>query len=176
MVDAVNRIAVTATPFSGEAWAPFGWLPADELDPADDTHIEFEWADPHLNIIGHEHDEIEWTERGGAVCDHLNRHLTHTQALMPLNQDALVTVAPPGTAFDDPATVDAVRVFVVPKHACVILRRGTWHWGPYPLGPGRLQLLNFQGKRYVEDNGVADLQAIGVEVEAIPAGAAEEGH
>ena len=42
-----------------EAWAPFGWLPVEDTDPRDGTHrLEYQWADPHVNIIGHARSEV----------------------------------------------------------------------------------------------------------------------
>jgi hypothetical protein len=40
------------------------------------------------------------------------------------------------------------------------LARGTWHWGPFPLGDEPVRLLNVQGRRYAEDNDSVDIAAI----------------
>ena len=46
-----------------------------------------------------------------------------------------------------------------------MLHRGTWHWGPFPVGGATtVRLLNVQGLRYREDNADADLGAYDVEV------------
>ena len=37
--------------------------------------------------------------------------------------------------------------------------RGTWHWGPFPVGPEAVRMFNVQGKRYAEDNASVDLAA-----------------
>ena len=51
-----------AEPLTAEAWRAFGWLPVADTDPADGMHtLEFSWADPHLNVIGHTPDEVEHT-------------------------------------------------------------------------------------------------------------------
>ena len=159
-------VTLPAQPLRADAWAPFGWLPVADTDPRDGDHtLSFEWADPHLNVIAHAYDEIEHTERG-AVCDRMFRHATHTQALMPLNCDAIVAVAPPAVDFSDTAHVDAVRAFLLHPQDVLVLHRGTWHWGPFPLGVEPVQLLNVQGLRYAEDNDCVVLgEAIGVAVE-----------
>ncbi len=45
-----------------------------------------------------------------------------------------------------------------------VLARGTWHWGPFPLGAEPVRLLNVQGRRYAEDNEYADLAELAAAV------------
>jgi hypothetical protein len=53
-----------------------------------------------------------------------------------------------------------VRAFLLDPLTCIVLHRGTWHFGPYPVGEDPLQLLNLQGRRYEEDNAYIDLDAV----------------
>jgi ureidoglycolate hydrolase len=155
----LRMVRVQAEPMSAGAWAPFGWLPVADTDPADGTHtLAFDLGDPHLNVIVHAYDEVEHTDRG-AVCDGLYRHATHTQALMPMNCDAIVAVAPAAVTFSSPADLDTIRAFHIHPQDVLVLRQGTWHWGPFPLGPDPVRLLNVQGLRYAEDNERVDLGA-----------------
>jgi ureidoglycolate hydrolase len=147
----VRMIRMAAGALTREAWSPFGWLPVDDTEPSDgnDT-LHFEWADPHLNVIAHNYDEIEHTEHG-AVCSMMYRHETHTQALMPLN-------------------CDSIRAFLLHPQDVLVLHRGTWHWGPYPVGADPVRLLNVQGRRYAQDNTSVDLAATtGAVVEVVAA-------
>jgi hypothetical protein len=41
--------------------------------------------------------------------------------------------------------------------AAFVLHRGTWHWGPFPLGTEAVQLLNVQGLGYARDNASVSL-------------------
>src|SRR5205814_2045726 len=77
-----------------ESWTPFGTIPSDENTEHDNADLEFLWNDGHVNFIGHSNDEIELSPAGGALCDLLNRHDTHTQTLMPFDADGFVVVAP----------------------------------------------------------------------------------
>jgi ureidoglycolate hydrolase len=148
-----------AVPLTADVFAPFGWLPVADTDPADGTHtLAYEWGDAHLNVIAHAFDEVEHTD-AGARCDHLYRHDSHTQALMPLNVDAIVAVAPAATDFSNGEHLDDIRAFFLEPLDCFVLHRGTWHWGPYPLGSQAVRLLNVQGRRYLEDNASVDLVA-----------------
>jgi ureidoglycolate hydrolase len=151
---------VTAEPITAAAWAPFGWLPVADTDPADPTFTyEFAWADPHVNVISHASDEIEHTV-SGLVCDRFYRHDTHTQVLLPLDVDSVVAVAPASVEFTSVADLDAVRAFALQPLEGFTLFRGTWHWGPFPVGDAPVHLWNVQGKRYAEDNRCAELATL----------------
>ena len=116
--------------------------------------LEFLWNDGWVNFIGHTLDEIEVRD-GRLRCELLNRHDTHTQTLMPMSGDAIVVVAPADVDFSEPAHFDTVRAFALPRHTCVHLHRGTWHWGPYPVGRRRCPHLQHPGPWFADDNGIA---------------------
>jgi ureidoglycolate hydrolase len=164
----VELITVEASVLTVDAWAPFGWLPVPDTDPRDTEHqLHFEWADPNLNVIAHEYDEVQHTENG-SVCAVMYRHDTHTQALMPLNVAAVVAVASGRVDFSRRDDVRAVRAFAIQPLDCFVLNPGTWHWGPFPLGREAVRLLNVQGARYAEDNASVDLAArTGAAVEVV---------
>lgn len=156
---------VTAGRLSEEAWRPFGWLPVADTDPADGRdRLDFEWSDPHVNLIGHTLDEVVVLP-AGLRCDVLYRHRTHTQVLMPLDRRCVLAVAAPGTELDGPAATSSIAAFVVHPLEALVLHRGTWHWGPFPVDGPSVTLFNVQGLRYREDNESADLAAAGASVE-----------
>jgi ureidoglycolate hydrolase len=147
---------VTLTPITAtrDSFAPFGVLPPDEGDGQPTADLEFLLHDGWVNYIGHTLDEIELSNAGAFRCELLNRHDTHTQTLMPMSGDAIVVVAPPDVDFSEPAHFDTVRAFALGRHTCVHLHRGTWHWGPYPVGAPMVRIFNIQGRGYVNDNGI----------------------
>lgn len=147
----LDPIAVTV-----ESFAPYGVIPPVEGDGNPIADLEFTLDDGWVNFISHSRAEIE-VRAGRLVCELLNRHDTHTQTLMPMDADAIAVVAPPGADFSDPAHFDAVRAFMLPAHTCVHLHRGTWHWGPYPVGADSVRIFNIQGRGYVNDNGIVRL-------------------
>ena len=91
------------------------------------------------------------------MCAVLYRHDTHTQTLMVLNCPAIVAVAPADVDFSDPRDLDAVRAFRLEVQDALVLARGTWHWGPFPVDEPVVQLFNVQGRRYAEDNASVSL-------------------
>ena len=160
--------SIEAQPLTAAAWAPFGWIPVTDTDPADGRErLTFEWDDVHLNVISHTPQEIDRTA-DGLVCDALFRHDTHTQALLTLDVDSVIAVAPAAVTFAEASDLDTVRAFVLRPLDSFVLHRGTWHWGPFPLGPRPVTLYNVQGLRYAEDNTRMDLagRAWAVEVRA----------
>jgi ureidoglycolate hydrolase len=158
-VGAVRSIVLEASPLTPEAWEPFGWIPVEDTDPRDQNYTyEFLWGDVHVNVISHAYDEVEHTDRG-AQCAVMYRHDTHNQTLMPLNVESVVAVAPADVDFSDPTDVESVRVFRLQPLDRLTLSRGTWHWGPFPLGSEAVRMFNVQGKRYAEDNVMVDLAA-----------------
>jgi ureidoglycolate hydrolase len=161
----VEAITIDAEPFAPDAWGEFGWAPVPDVDPTDGIHsLEFGWDDAHLNYIIHTPEEVERTD-DGFVVNRLYHHDTHTQALMPLNCPAVIAVAPAFVDFSNPAHVRTLRAFLLRPLDCLVLHRGTWHHGPFPLGPEPVRLLNLQGRRYEEDSASVDLDdAVGVRV------------
>ncbi|MGD0880530.1 MAG: ureidoglycolate lyase [Acidimicrobiales bacterium] len=158
---------IRPSPLDAGSWAPFGWLPVADTDPGDGDHrLEFAWGDVHVNRIGHRRDEVPETA-GGLRCQMLFRHISHTQVLMPLNTAAVIGVAPPEVAMDRAADADRVEAFVLEPLQSVVLHRGTWHWGPFPIAADLVELFNVQGLRYREDNECADLSALGTAVDVL---------
>ena len=68
---------------------------------------------------------------------------------------ALVGVPTPGQEFPDPDTVSAFRV---DPGKGVLLKKGTWHWIPYPLQPKVHLLVLFRKGTPDEDLEIKDLQ------------------
>ncbi len=156
-----------AQPLNAEAWSPFGWLPVADTDPTDGSHrMEFEWADPHVNIIGHTRAEVPHDD-GMLRCEMLYRHLTHTQSVMAIDYRCVIAVAPPGTEFSTEPGAGKVAAFVLNPLEPIVLHRGTWHWGPFPVESDEVRLFNVQGLRYAEDNEMVDLAALGLAVDVI---------
>ncbi|HLH28321.1 MAG TPA: ureidoglycolate lyase, partial [Acidimicrobiales bacterium] len=124
----------------------------------------FEWGDPHVNVIGHRRDEVPATD-GALRCEVLYRHLTHTQVVMPLDVEAVIAVAPAGADPRTPEGARRIEAFLLPVQQAVVLSRGTWHWGPFPVAADAVRLFNVQGLRYAEDNDAADLAGAGTAVE-----------
>ena len=168
MADATTRErALVPEPLTEASWRPFGWLPVADVDPDDGKEtMTFQWADAHVNLIGHARDEVPERPHG-LRCEMLFRHRTHTQALMVLNCPAVVVVADPDATFSSPEDAGRLRAFRLRPLDALVLHRGTWHWGPFPVDAPRVDMLNVQGRRYAEDNDCCRLDAVGASVEVL---------
>jgi len=156
------HLNLAARPLIAEAWKPYGWLPVSDTDPADGRHtLHFDWNDPHVNLIHHSADEVV-RDGEGIICDRLFRHLTHTQALLVIDVEAVMVVAPPEASFSVPEDLRQLEAFALRPHDAFVLHEGTWHWGPFPIGASRVNLYNVQGRRYIEDNQCQLLTDLGV--------------
>jgi len=150
-----RRIAPLA--LSADTWEPFGWLPVSDTDPVDGSHtLFFEWSDPHVNAISHARAEVPAIP-GGLRCEMMFRHRTHTQVLMPLDNECVIAVATPGFALNTAEAAGMVTAFLLEPLQAIVLHRGTWHWGPFPTMASEVRLFNVQGLRYREDNEAVDL-------------------
>jgi ureidoglycolate hydrolase len=162
-----TRRAVIAGPLTEDTWAPFGWLPVADTDPRDGDHrMTFEWGDVHVNLIGHGRSEVPETGNG-LRCEMLYRHDTHTQSVMPLNVPAVIVVAPADIEFADERDAELIRAFRIEPLESLVLHRGTWHWGPFPIQGDEVRLFNVQGLRYAEDNRSVDLAAKDLSVDVV---------
>jgi len=160
-----ERRKIDPEPLSEEAWAPFGWLPVVDTDPRDgEQRLSFAWDDAHVNIIGHARAEVPETS-DGLRCQMLYRHDTHTQSLMSLDVPAIIAVAPAAVDFTGPVDGESINVFRLEPLEPLVLHRGTWHWGPFPIVADYVRLFNVQGLRYAEDNMCMDLVALGLDVD-----------
>ncbi len=73
------------------------------------------------------------------VIDASEYHDGCCEALMPMDGDVLVHVAPavPGDRFPS----EQAEVYLVPKGTMIVLRPGVWHHGPFALGAERVSCL-----------------------------------
>ena len=162
-----QRRKIRPEPLSEAAWAPFGWLPVSDTDPRDGEHrLTFTWDDAHVNLIGHSRDEVPAND-DGLRCEMLFRHDTHTQTVMSLDVPAVIAVAPGSAAFTGPGDAEAIRVFRLEPLEPLVLHRGTWHWGPFPVSAAQVRLFNVQGRRYADDNACVDLAGQGADVDVV---------
>ena len=85
--------------------------------------------------------------------------------MLSLDVPAVIAVAPAGVEFNDEGDTESIRVFRIEPLEPLVLNRGTWHWGPFPVDAAEVRLYNVQGLRYSDDNRCVDLAAKGMAVE-----------
>jgi len=121
---------LATTPITSAGFAPFGRLIEPSTDGAPaialDRALDLAQGTPRFYIMDLAHRGIEFAR--------ITRHRAVTQVLASANaQPWLLGVAPP-RGLDDPAAepaLDEIAGFLIPGGVAVMLRRGTWHAGPY---------------------------------------------
>jgi ureidoglycolate lyase len=142
-----SSFTVHAEPLTAEAFRPFG-----QVIGIDDVRIELRDGEEfHLDIISYDRKPIR-----AAV---LNRHHRATQALVALDaKPTVIVVAPRDVEFRSHADLPSLRAFVCDGSLGINIALGTWHEGPFPLGP-HVDLVNVQGRHVLgSDNEVAYLE------------------
>jgi len=66
------------------------------------------------------------------VVDVSEFHDTSCEAVLPLDGDVLMHVAPAGPSLEFPA--DSAEVFLVPRGTLACIRPGVWHHAPFAFG------------------------------------------
>ncbi|HUB70632.1 MAG TPA: ureidoglycolate lyase [Acidimicrobiales bacterium] len=161
---------VKAQRLGTEAWSSFGWIPAHITDPEDGrARLVFESGDPHVNIVSNRLDRVTQTSTG-LICRAMNRHQAHNQTLLVLNCPAVVAVAPASSSLSGPEDLDEVRAFLLEPLDSFVLHRGTWHWGPYPVGSPQVDLFNIQALRWADDDDSVKLTERGMAFEVTVGG------
>jgi ureidoglycolate hydrolase len=129
-----------------DAFAPYGQVIGRE-----DVRIELREQEVfHLDIIAYKRKPIR--------VDHLNRHYTATQALVPLDgKPVVIVVGDPSLTFKDANDIGKLRAFLFDGSRGINLALKVWHEGPFPLMEN-VDLVNVQGKHVEEDNEVAYLE------------------
>ena len=77
-------------------------------------------------------------------------------------------VAPASVDFSSAGDGSSIRAFRLEVLEPLVLHRGTWHWGPFPVTADEVTLYNVQGLGYADDNESCDLTAIGKTVRVFP--------
>ncbi|MDX6285035.1 MAG: ureidoglycolate lyase [Frankiales bacterium] len=137
---------VQAEPLTPEAFAPYG-----QVVGFSDVQIELRDQEVfHLDIIAYKRKPIR--------VDHLNRHATATQALVPLNgKPVVIIVGAPELTFSNAEDLGRLRAFLFDGSRGINIALKVWHEGPFPLME-HVDLVNVQGKHVDDDNEVAHLQ------------------
>jgi len=131
---------VQAVPLTAKGFRPFG-----QVIGLDDVRIELRADEEfHLDIISYDRKPIR--------ASVLNRHHNATQALVALDaKPTVIIVAPPDIDLSSPEQLESVRAFVCDGSVGINLGLGTWHAGPFPLGP-HVDLVNVQGRHVLEND------------------------
>ncbi|MEM2889507.1 MAG: ureidoglycolate lyase [Candidatus Bathyarchaeia archaeon] len=66
------------------------------------------------------------------VIDRMERHTKPTEVFIPLEGTSVFPVAPPKNKRKTDVPVDKVTAFLLDGSKGVVMKKGTWHWVPFP--------------------------------------------
>lgn len=146
MADIVER-AIETQVLTDTDFAPFGVVirptPDGALAGPIDRALDLSEGRPRFYILALE-------ERSLRIKG-ITRHHQTTQVLASVGgADWFIVVAPPSPDKAAPK-LDAVRAFRIPGDVAILMKRGTWHAGPYFLGPA-MSFFNLE----LEDTNIVD--------------------
>jgi ureidoglycolate lyase len=135
-----TSFTVHAEPLTSAAFRPFG-----QVIGIDEVNIELRGNEEfHLDIISYDRKPIR--------ASVLNRHHKATQALIALDaKPTVIIVAPADIDLSSADHLATLRAFVCDGSLGINLALGTWHAGPFPLGP-HVDLVNVQGRQVLEND------------------------
>lgn len=69
------------------------------------------------------------------VLDKIERHVKLTEVFIPLEGTSVFPLAPPKNIDDPKAEIplDKVTAFLLDGSKGVVMKKGTWHWAPFPI-------------------------------------------
>ncbi|MSO65567.1 MAG: hypothetical protein EXQ85_07215 [Alphaproteobacteria bacterium] len=132
-------VEIPIEPLTSEGFAPFGQV----IGARDDAP---HYSSPNVKTwtVDFEIDgkiELEFARfdyKPVLEFNRIERHFVVTQAFMPLNNDASVTVFGAPTDPDDPKAVprpEDLRAFYIAGSQGIMMWKGTWHSGRFPARP-----------------------------------------
>ena len=138
-------------PLTANEFSTFGHILSDrgaQLAPAEGFAYGLTLAD--LPMSEHLCIGLLVCEHRPAVVSKLERHVKTAEILAALEGDSLLCVAAGGLEKD--ALAAGAAAFHVPQGAALVMRPGTWHWIPFPVGDRSSRFLVIFRKETGEDD------------------------
>lgn len=121
-------------PLTMESFAPYGYFSVminPKAEKIGTPPIEFyrDMLQLDLGLVTKASFSVCRVQKRPEVINVTEYHTSCGEALLPLDNDVLIHVAPATT--NDVIPYDKVKIFLVPKGTCVVLRPGVWHHAPF---------------------------------------------
>lgn len=95
------------------------------------------------------------------LFDKMERHVRTTEMFIPMGGCSIFPLAP-AAGLDDPDAlplIDEIKAFILDGSSAVILKRGVWHWAPFPLSQSAAYLVLLEKGTVEKDLDIKDLRA-----------------
>lgn len=115
---------------------------------------------------------IELTKQGGMfswlevkkprefICENLERHLNCSESMIPFGGCSICVVALSEDMKDPKSSVDvdSIKAFFMDGSLAVNLKKGAWHWIPYPISEKASFIVVFEKETHKKDLEIIDLK------------------
>ena len=94
------------------------------------------------------------------ICENLERHINCSEALIPLDGQSICVLALSKDMTDPKSLVEisSAKAFFMDGTLAVNLKKGAWHWLPYPVSQTAGFVIVFEKETHMEDLEIIDLK------------------
>ncbi len=94
------------------------------------------------------------------ICENLERHLKCTEAFIPFSGSTIFVIALSENMKDpkSPIAIDSIKAFFMDGSLAVNLKKGVWHWIPFPISDKASFIIVFEKETHKEDCEIVDLK------------------
>jgi len=94
------------------------------------------------------------------ICENLERHLKCTEAFIPFGGSSIFVVALSENMKDpkSPVAIDSIKAFFMDGSLAVNLKKGAWHWIPFPISEKASFIIVFEKETHKNDLEIIDLK------------------
>jgi len=158
-----QNIEVKVLKLTSEAFKPFGSIISiPKIAPTVSTAILNYWDEiVRFEAEGYVEMGFLETKFRDFSFHEMERHVKSPETFIPLDGVSIFPLCPPSDLEDPNALPDPSKViaFILDGSAAVHLKKGVWHWAPFPLGNKALFIVVLRGGTVKEDVDVKDLKA-----------------
>lgn len=119
-----------------ENFAPFGTIiePPSTKPAISNNSLDYWGGLTELNVTKPQVSFLVVKKRDFSL-DKIERHVKLTEALIPLEGTSVFPLAPPKDTADPKAKVplDESIAFLLDGSKGIVMKKGTWHWAPFPI-------------------------------------------
>ncbi len=162
MTDSTRTLEVA--PLNHAAFAPFGTVLGEPETPPTLDRGDITYWHATSDLAGLEKSGVTGhliAHRRDFVLTQIERHNRTPEAFISIADSSVLIVAPPGEL-----DLGRIRAFVLEPGCGVLLKRGTWHWAPFPLRETAQFLLVLRRETVVDDIEMLDIPAHTINIHA----------
>jgi ureidoglycolate hydrolase len=146
MINKMNKITIKeikVKKLSKESFSRFGEvIGMQDSNPFISNNVIKFWPCESLADVGNGVSQFAWLEvkadqglKNEFYCESLDRHLTSSEANIPINGESIIIVALQEKIDDTNSSVNinSIEAFIVNENRAINIKRGVWHSRPFAI-------------------------------------------